>query len=1339
MTRPHDQAFDPNGPPSHGRGRAALLALLAFALRCAVAHGADWPTYLHDNTRSGVTSERVEPPLSEQWVYVPRHRPEPAWPEAVKEYLRVGYDQAFQVVAAGGALYFGSSADNKVYSLDASTGQVRWAAFTGGPVRVAPTVSNGRVYVGSDDGCAYCLRAADGQIVWKLRGGPGERKVLGNGRMMSVWPVRTGVLVADGISYFCAGLFPAESVFLHAVRAEDGKRVWRNGLIGQVYKTMPHGGDDGFNGVSPQGALLASRTKLYVPTGRDVPAVFERSDGRLVRVHRKTSKLRGGGTWALLLDDVIFSGPDGLLAYRVETGAKFAKFPGRRLVVSPTTAYLLTDTTLSAMDRKAHAVLSNKQTLLTDKLHSLTYKRRRSTQQHSALKAKLEALVDKQKRSTGKDGAAGKEEAQLTKQLGALDEQLRALDEKLNPLNDEWKTVKTGLAECVKWQCACKAPYSLVLAGGVLFAGGQGQVLAVDAADGNVLWTGKVTGCARGLAVSDGRLFVSTDTGSIHCFGKKEPRDGKPAAQEPPPAVPYPPDKLTAVYAAAAEAIVAATGVARGYCLVLGCGKGRLALELAKRTELNLYGLEPDSRNVAAARAALDRAGLYGVRVTVNQGGPARLRQYPDYFANLIVSDNVVLSGRPPSEMPEELLRVLKPLGGVACIGQPKEAAGLTQPATVDGLRKWLKGSSMPNCEVTDAQGRWAKIVRGPLEGAGEWTHQYANPANTACSGDRRVACPLGLLWFGGPGPARMIDRHSRTPAPLSTGGRIFIPANERVIAVDAYNGTELWDTPMPGCRRVNMMRDASDMAAATDSVFRALAGTCWRLDAATGERTFTYPVPAAADGQPRDWGYVACVGDLLFGTATKPKSTYTRAVGNWYNGSDQRAVTSEYLFVLDQGSGRLKWRYQNGIIINTAIAIGDGRVFLVESRAEAAMKSAAGQMGQEILDKRFLVALDAQSGHKLWEKRDDFSACGTGISLLYQHDTVVVWGTTDKSCLVALSAQHGSRLWTKTFGGYRSSSGGGRPVIIRDTLYADPYAYDLRTGEQKTRRHPLTGDTVPWSMSHAMGCGSMSAAHSCLFYRSGSIGIYDLAMDAGTSNWGAMRPGCWINTIPAAGLALIPEASSGCICSYPLQTTVALISTPRHEKWSVFTASGETMPVRHVAVNFGAPGDRRDREQTLWLCFPRPPIRPGLRLGLKVDVMSGGGYFRRNADALTIEGTDRPWLFSSGCLGLTRCVLPLIAKGQPPATYAVRLSFAEPTNDRAGQRVFDVKVQDRVVVKALDVYGLAGGRDKALVREVRPVRVHDALTIEFVPNAENPAPARTPVICGIEAAKIGD
>lgn len=77
----------------------------------------------------------------------------------MKEPIRVAYDLAYHVAVADGNVYFGSSAEDKVYCLDAATGAVRWATFTGEPVRLAPTVWQGNVYVGSDDGHVYCLSA----------------------------------------------------------------------------------------------------------------------------------------------------------------------------------------------------------------------------------------------------------------------------------------------------------------------------------------------------------------------------------------------------------------------------------------------------------------------------------------------------------------------------------------------------------------------------------------------------------------------------------------------------------------------------------------------------------------------------------------------------------------------------------------------------------------------------------------------------------------------------------------------------------------------------------------------------------------------------------------------------------------------------------------------------------------------------------------------------------------------------------------------------------------------------------------------------------------------------
>ncbi|MHB8901055.1 MAG: outer membrane protein assembly factor BamB family protein, partial [Thermoguttaceae bacterium] len=177
------------------------LVLVATALGSSAAL-ADWPTYLHDNARSGITADELPLPLTLQWVFRSPFPPEPAWgdpkPEPVEGYLelrRIHFDDTHQVIAGDGRVYFGTSADGKVYCLDGDTGQIRWNYWTGGPVRLAPALSDGKLYFGSDDGNAYCLDAQNGSLVWKFAAAPSNRRVLGHGRMISLWPLRSGVLV----------------------------------------------------------------------------------------------------------------------------------------------------------------------------------------------------------------------------------------------------------------------------------------------------------------------------------------------------------------------------------------------------------------------------------------------------------------------------------------------------------------------------------------------------------------------------------------------------------------------------------------------------------------------------------------------------------------------------------------------------------------------------------------------------------------------------------------------------------------------------------------------------------------------------------------------------------------------------------------------------------------------------------------------------------------------------------------------------------------------------------------------------------------------------------------
>jgi glucose dehydrogenase len=227
-----------------------LVVAVATAISGPVWADEDWPTYQHDASRSGVSAQKIAMPLAEHWIFQPPYAPVPAWGdpksrpvEGIQELRRIHFDDVFHVAVAGGRAYFGSSADHKVYCLDATSGRVIWTRITGGPVRLAPTVVDGRVYVGSDDGCAYCLNARDGSILWRFRAAPEDRRVLGHGRMISLWPLRSGILVEDGIAYLAAGIFPAEGVFLFALDAKTGGEIWRNDSCGEAPQSL----------ISPQG------------------------------------------------------------------------------------------------------------------------------------------------------------------------------------------------------------------------------------------------------------------------------------------------------------------------------------------------------------------------------------------------------------------------------------------------------------------------------------------------------------------------------------------------------------------------------------------------------------------------------------------------------------------------------------------------------------------------------------------------------------------------------------------------------------------------------------------------------------------------------------------------------------------------------------------------------------------------------------------------------------------------------------------------------------------------------------------------------------------------------
>jgi len=1281
--------------------------------------------------------------------------PEPAWedpkPTPVEGYLeapRLKFDAAFHLVMTSNSVYFGSSADNKVYCLDAATGRERWSLITGGPVRFAPQVWQDRVYVASDDGHVYCLAAADGELKWRFQAAPRDDRVLGNGEMISRWPLRTGVLVDNGVVYCTAGVFPAEGAYVSAVDARSGKVIWQNDTSSLVL----------------QGYLLASPTTLFAPMGRVSPCGIDRRNGKVI-MGRPFFGKGTGGSYALLAGESVYSGGEQIMGYsQADRPQAVAWFPGRRLVVANDVAYLASDTEIRAVDRAQYGAksmvarsaksrrrgfarrLPGKLRKLKSKHRDLAARIERNQAQMAELHKQMAALVKSGKRAAPKLAVQDQElrvaiETQ-TGQLKGVIKGITDLEAQTAKLAGQEKKAQDDLvATCVKWRAPNDAYDAMILAANTLFVGGQDRVVAVDASSGDKLWTAEVNGRARSIVAANGRLLASTDRGDIYCFGS---RPGTSAGSFTPASspAPYPEDRLTPVFAAAADAIVRQTGVTKGYCLVAGCGTGRLALELAKRTELKIYGVDADERNVRTAREALDKAGLYGTRVSVEQWPPSRV-PYPDYFANLVVSETALVTGTIPVAA-HEVGRMVRPLGGTICIGQPAEANGVVKPMREEALVEWAKSASIGPVQVTRRHGLWLKAVREALPDTTNWTHQYADAGNTACSMDRQVKCPLGVLWFGGPGPGKMANRHASATAPLCVNGTLLVQGENVVMAYDAYNGLKLWEREIPGAFRTGLKRECGNLCASDDSFLVALRDKCLRLDPATGQTRATYALPSSQAGKPQRWGYIAYQHPTLLGSV-----------------SDSGAV-SHSLFAVDTDSGSIRWISRGKSIMHIAIAAGDGKLFFVDGSVTDEQRRAVLRGTSRRADVRLLAALDVSTGKRIWAEPIDVSD-SVGISrgggeqtVMYRNGIVFLcgqpwnghyWdeflaGEFSRRSVIARSGDDGRELWSGKLG-YRS-----RPIAMDDALIAEPWAYELRTGKAKTRVSPITGAVEKWQMARpGHHCGPMVASASTILCRSGVIAYYDLEGDYGTVHFTGQRPGCHVNFIAANGLLLVPEASSGCMCAFPTMCTVAFNHRPQGRVWARYSLSGPMKPVKHLAVNFGAPGDRKDGAGKLWLAYPRPGkdelIRfrpPGgwldLPLRLGESIAPEGGYFHRSQDLVRVSGTDRPWVFASGCEGLTQCTIPLTNDEHAPGVYTVRLSFAARQGDRPGQRVFDIRLQGQTVAESFDVLEAARGAGRAITREFKDLTVHGGLKMELVPHRQKPTSPQAPVLNGVEVER---
>jgi hypothetical protein len=545
------------------------------------------------------------------------------------------------------------------------------------------------------------------------------------------------------------------------------------------------------------------------------------------------------------------------------------------------------------------------------------------------------------------------------------------------------------------------------------------------------------------------------------------------------------------------------------------------------------------------------------------------------------------------------------------------------------------------------------------------------------------------------------------------------------------------------------MVRECSNLACSEAGLFVSTGKECLLLDPQTGETQQTYLPPFPDDGKRRTWAYMAVVGDTLYGS-TSPKSQ-----------------ESDSVFAIDIYTGQLKWTRVGRAIRNNTLCVSEGRVLFADNAADTterrlalqqrladlvqrkAISEAEAEKELASADVRLAVALDAATGEVLWRRPLDLTDCGESVLSAIAARGVLVFcgahanghfwpqflkGEYAARRATALDAATGEPLWTKAIG-YRI-----RPLVIGDTLYAEPWAFDLRTGAQKMRANPVTGSQAVFQFERpGHHCGNITGCPNLLAFRSGSMAYYDLLGDFGVTHFAGQRPGCWVNMIPCNGLLVAPEASSGCVCAYSIHCTTVFKPRTQSKAWGIFSSPGETLPVRHLAIDVGAPGDRRGSDGELWLSYPRPGGRMRLDFALAVANLPGGGFFSEAPEHRPIEGSPDPWLFASGIRGVTQCRLPLLREGDGAALYTVRLAFADPENQQPGQRVFDIKLQGNVVAKGFDIVREAGGPSRAVERAFTDVRVDKDLLVEFVPSSPTAPLTGTPILhaLAVERTKV--
>ncbi len=1377
-----------------------LLCSLNFSLEAG-----DWPMWRYDSRRGSSSPDELPQNLELQWTRQ-LAAPMKAWP-STQEKLQ--FDSHAEPVVMGEQIFVPSSRNDSVTAYDTRTGKENWRFFTGGPVRFAPVAKDGKVFFNSDDGWLYAVNATNGNLIWKVFGGPQQRWLIGNHRMISTWPARGGVVWHQDRLYFAAGIWPFMGIFVHSLDPDSGEIIWSNSGDGTNYTVQPHDAES-FAGLVPQGHLAAEGGSLIVPGGRSTPGIYETANGKQRFFNFDK---RAGGHDVGITGDLFFTAGH---AYALRNGNPVgggapAIFDESVLISSDPNAIHGRSTKVAfdveeKVDRKGKTIEE-----ITAKFSEVF-----STKLKDAAPGKWFLRAGECYFSGGENRIAsyrkGGSSPDWEQKLEGNVVGMLAADDRLFVMTDN------DVIHCYGSESVSSI--------------GNHKLQSVSLQSGKDEWAERAaeildakknrTGFAFVPGIGSGRLIeellvqsdlhvvaMDNDVAKVEAIRKKMSDAGLYGGRFSAIEGDFEKDAIAPYFA---NVIASEDGgwsrsdvVAKAYeCLRpyggemwLPKAKGgndvhaNLDLVNAGRRSEDAYsvivreGALPDTDDWThqygnAAQTVVSRDGRVKAPFGVLWfGGPSHEKVLPRHGHG---PSPQVAGGRLFIEGPDSLRAVdvytgrllwekdLKGLGTYYDTTSHFPGAGEIGSNYVSLPERIYVVYGREILELDSADGETLKTFSLPEKGGKEspfWGF-------ASVSGDYLVATstPIGID----------LKKEKDAKPSVENSGVPVIPRNAEWSYLVGGKPSAGWTKPgfrvsadwksgragfgygdkddkteleMRGKHvRVSirhefegkLLADAEGLSLGIsfdDGFVASLNGIEVARSSVKGDPDDHPKISShEADGleafELKDWKKVVRPGinvlsisgfnvgssssdfsldPMLTAVGAKPdkKPSPPKLTGIEERLSSTRyASGSRRLVVFNRHTGEKLW--SRDAVFNfrhNNISLSEDKLFCID-RLTDERAAALSRRGVELEGETALYALNLRNGDVLWKRHQD--VFGTFLNYSAEHDILLQGGSSyrDRASdevkvgLMALRGKDGGVLWHQPKKEYS-----GPCLLWKDQV--------ITNGAGGAALNILTGVDSGWAYSRMYGCNTAVGSDHLMTFRSGAAGFFDLANHSGTGNLGGFKSSCTNNLIPANGVLNAPDYTRTCSCAYQNQTSLALIHMPEAEFW---TYGGKSNPKR-LGINFGAPGDRRSAEGTLYLEYPDVG---GKSESLDLELKGDGIIYHREHASL-IDSGDLRWVAASQAEGINELKVTVPGMEKEGATKArVKLIFYEFKDVDPGDRVFTIGMQGRDVAVNFDIVSEAGVGE-SLVKEFETTLSNGELSLSLR-DAESKL---RPILSGVE------